>query len=617
MKKFLLSMMLLASGAMCMNAEDYLTVADGTSTNGNAPINSMWWDTSGTNTQVIYAEDLLSAMKGGKILGVHYYVANNGTQFSGGKANILAGITENTEFSLYGTTDIEGLEVVAADITAPEVGSMEFEYMFDEPLDYNGGNLVIEFKVTEAGGYGNTQYYGTQPGYVMVSRGTAYQFMPKTTFIYELEAKEYDARVAPATLDFGKLMPGTEAELTFTISNKGLNAFTPAVSGIEAPFSTTYQASELASDENVAVTVKFAPAEVGNYTGTVTVDCGQAGSFEVALNGKCSTEQEITVCDGEDTDRYTPIYTAYFDTKNTYTQTIYPAELLQDIEGLQITGLKFYPKEAMGVQNATHVLSVGETEQTTFTRESSIAVPTDLITGLTDVCTLTLVGGENELVYEFDTPYTYNGGNLALNTLVTVAGKYAHTFFYGVSKDYGTAYCDWGGSGKNTMEQFLPKMTIMYQPATEVVTTVTASGTVTDVVTGDPIEGVTVTLTVHEPAADQPAGMRRAEGEAVTYTATTDAQGAYSMEVTPVDGATYSMSFAKEGYQSLIIDNVDLNDPQNVSLEQDASTGIADINAAVEGKVTYVNVMGQSSDRPFQGVNIVVKDGKAVAKVIK
>lgn len=46
-------------------------------------------------------------------------------------------------------------------------------------------------------------------------------------------------------------------------------------------------------------------------------------------------------------------------------------------------------------------------------------------------------------------------------------------------------------------------------------------------------------------------------------------------------------------------------------------TGITDINASQEGVVKYVNVMGQTSDRPFQGVNIVVKNGKTIGKVVK
>lgn len=46
------------------------------------------------------------------------------------------------------------------------------------------------------------------------------------------------------------------------------------------------------------------------------------------------------------------------------------------------------------------------------------------------------------------------------------------------------------------------------------------------------------------------------------------------------------------------------------------NTGISDIKAAQAG-VTYVNLMGQTSTEPFNGVNIVVQNGKAIGKVVK
>ncbi len=45
-------------------------------------------------------------------------------------------------------------------------------------------------------------------------------------------------------------------------------------------------------------------------------------------------------------------------------------------------------------------------------------------------------------------------------------------------------------------------------------------------------------------------------------------------------------------------------------------TAIADIDAARSGKVTYVDPMGRVSDKPFQGINIVI-DGNKVSKMVK
>ncbi|MBQ7691829.1 MAG: leucine-rich repeat domain-containing protein [Muribaculaceae bacterium] len=53
----------------------------------------------------------------------------------------------------------------------------------------------------------------------------------------------------------------------------------------------------------------------------------------------------------------------------------------------------------------------------------------------------------------------------------------------------------------------------------------------------------------------------------------------------------------------------------NVEFTEDTSTAISDLNAA-EGQVTYVNVMGQTANRPFNGVNIVMQGGKAIGKLV-
>ncbi|MBR6285177.1 MAG: hypothetical protein IKR25_12930, partial [Muribaculaceae bacterium] len=45
-------------------------------------------------------------------------------------------------------------------------------------------------------------------------------------------------------------------------------------------------------------------------------------------------------------------------------------------------------------------------------------------------------------------------------------------------------------------------------------------------------------------------------------------------------------------------------------------TAINDI-CTDNGNVTYVNMMGQMSNRPFQGVNIIMQNGKAIGKVVK
>ena len=83
-----------------------------------------------------------------------------------------------------------------------------------------------------------------------------------------------------------------------------------------------------------------------------------------------------------------------------------------------------------------------------------------------------------------------------------------------------------------------------------------------------------------------------------------------------MDGATYNVTYAKEGYNTVTMENVDITAPMNTLLTEATYTAISDLRAA-EGQVTYVNAMGQTSNRPFQGVNIVMQGGKAIGKVLK
>ena len=127
----------------------------------------------------------------------------------------------------------------------------------------------------------------------------------------------------------------------------------------------------------------------------------------------------------------------------------------------------------------------------------------------------------------------------------------------------------------------------------------------------NPIEGVTVTANA---VVDEPAGMFR---EPAAYTATTNEAGAYSIEV-PNDGATYTLTFTKEGYVSQTLAE---GEAANVVLAADAQTGGYDINGKTVASVKYYNAAGVASDNAFQGVNIVVTkyaDGsQSVVKVVK
>lgn len=145
---------------------------------------------------------------------------------------------------------------------------------------------------------------------------------------------------------------------------------------------------------------------------------------------------------------------------------IYPANMLTDLAGKQITALKFYTKYSQTLYGGQLEVSLGETEQTAYT-DNGETYEGKITTGLTAVTTCTLTAGGNELELVFDTPYTYNGGNLVVQTLVNEAGdNYAQQDFVGIETEALTSYCEYYSFGDNTLaHKFLPKMTVTYVPS--------------------------------------------------------------------------------------------------------------------------------------------------------
>lgn len=609
MKKFLLSLALVFASALALGAQETetITVGEGTNTSSIVPLNMMYWDSEGTTTQVIYNASLIDDMKGGTITAIKFYVNGSFTKVADAKCQLSMGTTDQNEYA--SATAITGLTVVSPEIVSPESNVTEVEFVFDTPFVYEDGNLVFECKVTTAAGWKSNNFIGaSQDEKVSMSRNSTYNFMPQTTFTYvPATLEDYEAWVSANELNFGKAQLGTEKVMNVTLKNKGANAFTPAIT-LEAPFSTTYEAVELASKQSVEIPVKFAPTELGEYTGTMTINCGEAGTLNVTLKALCPNEFELTVCDGDSQNQYAPIYGYYCDTQGTFVQMLYPADMLADVVGNKITGIRFYPAGPISVGTPTIELSLKDTEETAFEAASAIAVPDNLITDLTTVSTITLENGQQGLQFDFDQPYTYDGGNLAVQTLVQTKGVFARTYFYGVNQETNTSYAQWAETGGyNQMITFLPKITVIYtENETPVVEPITVTGTVVDE-ENNPLEDVNVTLTVNESRA--------------SYTATTNAEGAYTIDVTPVEGATYDMSFAKEGYLAQTLNDVDLENVPTVVLVEDNPTAISTINAGNVVSVKYIDAMGRISDRPFKGVNIVVTtnaDGTtSTTKVVK
>ena len=179
----------------------------------------------------------------------------------------------------------------------------------------------------------------------------------------------------------------------------------------------------------------------------------------VAVLAFAAQANVLTVCDGGDTNRYLPIYGLYADTQGTMGQMIYPAEMLTDMVGAEITELQFYA-ESINFSGATLQLGLAKAEKEDFEDYEAIE-------GATILGTVVPGAGDTGMTFVFNEPYLYEGGNLMVEVLVTQAGSYSTTYFYGENTPYYYSYYQytgWSGYTSKYHEAFLPKVTFTYTP---------------------------------------------------------------------------------------------------------------------------------------------------------
>lgn len=283
--------------------------------------------------------------------------------------------------------------------------------------------------------------------------------------------------VTPTTLNL-TCQEGATATGTITVENNGNTVFTPVFSTLQAPFSIE-AATEIAAGESKQFTVTYAPATAGNHSATLTVTINNT-STAVTLNGTATEAPEggeLTVAESTSTSAanlssIAPIYGANYN-KTGWVQMLYPASLLSDLNGKQITKVTFRHKGAPYFSGGAVEVKIGETDNSDLS--SSVAEST-----LKAVATVSPIGNAFDnsyyLTFEFTTPYVYNGGNLVIQTKVTTTGTNDRSNFYGKSTSQlglgnittlATSYSAATGSGYST--SFLPQATFTYEKVAGVI----------------------------------------------------------------------------------------------------------------------------------------------------
>jgi hypothetical protein len=216
-KNLLFALLLALFMPWAANAQETVTVCDGTTTNSKIPVNGLYTDTQGTTSEFIIPADSLDVMEGGTISKVTFYISEIPGTWGSPVIQLYLGEVDGTTLSsLYGPSNFT---VVKTMVWSNQQSTIEVE--FDEPYTYEGGNLLIGTYVQTKGSYKTTNFYGVT-GETGCSRynngsgtGTSQDFLPKTTFVYEPAQQGGDVCEKPATL-VAENVTGNSATLTWT-----------------------------------------------------------------------------------------------------------------------------------------------------------------------------------------------------------------------------------------------------------------------------------------------------------------------------------------------------------------------------------------------------------------
>ena len=188
----------------------------------------------------------------------------------------------------------------------------------------------------------------------------------------------------------------------------------------------------------------------------------------VAAMAFAAQANELTVCDAEMAYQTLPVYGYWYDVEG-IGQMIYPAEMLADMAGGEITELKFYSAATWGDDFSSYTVAFsGGSIQLSLKEVNQVGFEdVEIVTGATVVANIVPVYGDLYLTFELDQPFQYNGGNLLVEAAWDGNGTYGRTYFVAVDElDYNPCYYgfDYYGEWSASLCNYLPKVTFTYTP---------------------------------------------------------------------------------------------------------------------------------------------------------
>ena len=275
------SVTIVLNGTASMTIEK--TLCDGTVENYFLPIFGYYYDEKQIN-QMIYPAELLTEFQGKALKSMTFYSPH--IYFSGGSYNVKVGSTNQSTFpsdlaSIVRLTPVDLTPVATNQAATP--GGTTLTINFDEnyPFIYDGGNLLLDFEVTETGNYdysssnSPTYFYGvnqntytgfnshapsesaTTNGNGIYTTGNycgARAFLPKVTIVAEVIQNEPSLSVSPLEVNIedetgdnrtSETLAVTYGNLTGSLTTSASASWTASLLGDEASMTVTYNGKAL------------------------------------------------------------------------------------------------------------------------------------------------------------------------------------------------------------------------------------------------------------------------------------------------------------------------------------------------------------------------------------
>ncbi len=441
--------------------QETLTVCEGTTAEQIVPVFVNYFDSEGTISQYVIPSSELTAMTGGGITALKFYISYvDATTLPSvlSSAQVTCKLQEVSS-AVVSSIQSGGTQVFSGNLTASN-SCQELDCIFDNAYTYQGGNLLVSFEVADDGSFTWTQFFGINPGYnsAITNRGSdpnvPQKFIPKTTFTYS-------SCIAPTGLAASNV---TATGATISWTSNGAENYDLAY-GVASTFDLE-NPSTYAVLNTTATSVQLSGliAET-EYKCAVKAHCSDEdeSAWSSAVTFMPTAIQHLTINESSSNyNEYVPFYGYYADNL-TKSQFIIPATTLSAMEGADITAMGFYTTTS-GYNNGPASYIFGGSWDVYFSTVNYVTMPTSYepLDGMDKVYTGNMVISNNKMTLTFSEPYTYEGGNLMICFNQTMSTSYKHTYWKGIATSEHAARAGYGDSHGNYY--FLPTTTFTYTP---------------------------------------------------------------------------------------------------------------------------------------------------------